>query len=158
MPEGVIGGSQQFGQRLSADGHAGVGELVEQRRRWRRRRGRDCDVGLPCVIGVKAVGERSGCLFGAVNGRRSIRAGGGQVVQQILALAAAPRKDGERVVVEGLGEQVEGGGDVLARDGVIGAGAVQRQLPGGGGVDSPTGSTPDCPTASSSCDRTLRRS
>jgi hypothetical protein len=50
--ESVIGGSQQFGQRPSADGDAGVGELVEQRRRRRRRRPRDSDVGLPCVIGV----------------------------------------------------------------------------------------------------------
>src|ERR1700682_5267006 len=66
-------------------------------------------------------------------GRRSFGAGRGRVGQQILALAAAPRQDGERVVVEGLGEQVERGGKVLARDGVIGAGAVQRQLPGGGG-------------------------
>jgi hypothetical protein len=80
-----------------------------------------------------AVDERSGCLFGAVGGRPSFCAGGGQVGQQILTLAAAPRQDGERVVVEGFCEQVERGGKVLARDGVIGAGAVQRQLPGGGG-------------------------
>ena len=111
--EGVIGGPQQFGQRPSAGGDAGVGELVEQRRRWRRRRARDSDVGLPGVIGVKAFDERSGCLFGAVGGRRSFGAGGGQVGQQLLAVAAAPRQDGERVVVEGLGEQVEGGGKVL---------------------------------------------
>ena len=128
--EGVIGRSQQFGQRPSADGDAGVGELVEQRRRWGRRRARDSDVGLPRVIGVEAFDERSGCLFGAVGGRRSFGAGGGQVGQQLLALAAAPRQDGERVVVEGLGEQVEGGGEVLARDGVIEAGAVQRALSG----------------------------
>ena len=33
VSEGVIGGSQQFGQRPSAGGDAGAGELVEQRRR-----------------------------------------------------------------------------------------------------------------------------
>ena len=85
---------------------------------------------VPCVIGVKAVDERSGLLVRRGLWLGVLGAGGGQVGDKILVLLpAAPGQDGERVAVERLGEQVEGGGKVLARDGIIGAGAVQRQLP-----------------------------
>src|SRR5262249_23452602 len=55
-------------------------------------------------------------------------AGRVQAGQQFLAVPPAPREDAERVIVEGLGQQVEHGGDVLAGDLPVRAGAVHRQL------------------------------
>ena len=53
---------------------------------------------------------------------------GAQPVEQLRAAAAAPVQQLERVGVERLGEQVEGGREVLARHRVVGAGAVLAQL------------------------------
>ena len=56
-----------------------------------------------------------------------VRAPGPQVLEQGLPVAPAPVQDLERVVVERLGQQVERGGDVLARHAPVGARALHAR-------------------------------
>ena len=48
----------------------------------------------------------------------------GQVDEEIRAGPASPGEDEERVVVERFGQEVVGGGHVLARVGPVGAGQI----------------------------------
>src|SRR3954470_1141192 len=106
-----VRGPENVGKLLSSDGDRGRGHLIEQAvdgdLRGRRRR-RLCRGG---VVAVQYVGQRGSHRRSGLSGRRRCAAAAGTEVRQKFVPRAAPQgEDGERVVVEGLGEQVQGGG------------------------------------------------
>src|SRR4051794_11971470 len=121
--------SENVGKVLSSDGDRGRGHLIEQAvdgdLRGRRRR-RLCRGG---VVAVQYVGQRGSRRRSGLSGRRCCAAAARAEVREKFVPRAAPQgEDGERVVVEGLGEQIQGGGEVFAGDLVIRAAAVQGQV------------------------------
>jgi hypothetical protein len=102
------------------------GQLIEQGGAGTQGRARRGEFGLYNEVRVKAVGERWSGLLRVVGGRWTVGAPGMKVGEQVLSFASSPREDGERIVVEGFGEQVER--MVLAGDFPVRAGAVHRQV------------------------------
>jgi hypothetical protein len=104
------------------------GQLIEQGGAGIQGRARRGEFGLYNEVRVKAVGERWSGLLRVVGGRWTVGAPGMKVGEQVLSFASSPREDGERIVVEGFGEQVERSGMVLAGDFPVRAGALHRQV------------------------------
>jgi tetratricopeptide (TPR) repeat protein len=138
FPEGRVGGTQQPGQGLAPHGDVDRGQLVQEGAARCRRRASQQDLTLHGEVRLKAIGERRADPVRPVGRGRAVAADCVQVGQQILPLPSPPGEDGERIVVEGLGQQVEDRRDVLARDFPVRAGAVHRKLAGRGGEQRQT--------------------
>src|SRR6266536_4361599 len=143
---GVVGGGQQRaevatpqldGRRVElAHQHVGSHGLGRG-----RSGGREVPAGRPEAVELLGQGwvldgkaeavSLAGSLRGIGNGvGAGERTQGAQPGEEVVAGAAPPGEDEERVGVERLGEQVEGRGDVLARYRPVRAGAGHGEVPG----------------------------